>query len=237
MHAGGGEAEQNVTLGDVRARQQAGALDGADGEAGEVIVACLVEAGHLGRLAADQRGAGDAATLGDAGDDRRGFLRVELAGGEIVEEEQRLGALDDQVVDAHGDEVDADRVVNSGIDRDLELGADTVIGGDQQRIVIAGSLRVEDAAEAADVGIRARPAGRLDEWLDHVDETVAGVDIDACVGVAEGVFDAGLFGHRRIPVALGREDHIRAVAVNPESPAPADCRAFHVGYVAPAIPP
>ena len=33
---------------------------------------------------------------------------IELAGGEVVEEEQRLGALDDDVVDAHGDEVDAD---------------------------------------------------------------------------------------------------------------------------------
>ena len=36
---------------------------------------------------------------------------VELAGGEVVEEEQRLGALHHQVVDAHGDQVDADRVV------------------------------------------------------------------------------------------------------------------------------
>jgi hypothetical protein len=37
-----------------------------------------------------------------------GDIRVELAGGEIVEEEQRLGALHDQIVDAHRDQIDPD---------------------------------------------------------------------------------------------------------------------------------
>ena len=53
----------------------------------------------------------------------------------IVEEEERLGALHDQVVGAHRDEVDADAVVLARLDRQLELGADAVVGGDQQRIV------------------------------------------------------------------------------------------------------
>ena len=60
--------------------------------------------------------------------------RIELAAGKIIEKEQRLGALDDEIVDAHGDEVDADRVVNAGLDGDLDLGADAVIGGDEDRI-------------------------------------------------------------------------------------------------------
>ena len=84
---------------------------------------------------------------------------VELAGGEIVEEEQRLGALHDDVVDAHRDEVDADRRVDAGVDGDLELGADAVIGGDQHRIDETGRLEVEQAAKAADFGIGARRAG------------------------------------------------------------------------------
>ena len=118
------------------------ALDGADGEAGEIVVAVGIHAGHLGGLAADQRAAGLAAALGDAGDDRASPRRdLELAGGEIVEEEQRLGALHDEVVDAHGDEVDADRVVLAGVDRELELGADAVGGRDQDRIAVAGRLR------------------------------------------------------------------------------------------------
>ena len=120
----------------------------------------MIHAGHFGGLAADQRAAGLPAALGDAADDRRALVGVELAGGEIVEEEQRLGALHDEVVDAHGDEVDADRVVLAGLDGDLQLGADAVIGGDQHRIGEAGGLEVEQAAEAADLAIGARPARR-----------------------------------------------------------------------------
>ena len=71
----------------------------------------MIHAGHFGRLAADQGAAGLPAPVGYAGNDRRSLFGVELAGGEIIEEEQRLGALDDKIVDAHGDEIDADRVV------------------------------------------------------------------------------------------------------------------------------
>ena len=61
-------------------------------------------------------------------------LRIELAAGEIVEKEQRLGALHHEVVDRHGDEIDADGVVAAGLDGDLDLGADAVGRGDQDRI-------------------------------------------------------------------------------------------------------
>ncbi len=40
-----------------------------------------------------------------------GDIDVQLAGGVVVEKEQRLGALHHDVVGAHGDQVDADRVV------------------------------------------------------------------------------------------------------------------------------
>ena len=86
-------------------------------------------------------------------------LHVELAAGEVVEEEQRLGALHQQVVDAHGDEVDADGGVPAGVDGDLELGADAVGGGDQDRVLEARGLEVEQRAEAAELGVGARPAG------------------------------------------------------------------------------
>ncbi len=67
--------------------------------------------GMLGRLAADQRAAGLLAAGGDALDHVGRDVDVELAAGEVVEEEQRLGALHEDVVDAHRDEVDADGVV------------------------------------------------------------------------------------------------------------------------------
>ena len=58
MEAGGGKAEQHVAFDDVVGRQQLAAFGGADGKAGEIVVAGAIHAGHFGGLAADQRAAG-----------------------------------------------------------------------------------------------------------------------------------------------------------------------------------
>ena len=126
-------------------------------------------------------------------DDRRALIRVELAGGEIVEEEQRLGALHDQVVDAHGDEVDADRVVPAGVDGDLQLGADAVIGRDQHRIGEARGLKVEEPAEAADLAIRAWPPGRAHQRFDLFDQQHCRRRCRPRLSIGEPVF---LLAHR-----------------------------------------
>ena len=85
---------------------------------------------------------------------------VEPAGREIVEEEQRLGALHDQVVDAHRHQVDADRVVQAGLDGELQLGADAVGGGDQDRVGEAGRASGRTARRSR----RCRPARRRARW-------------------------------------------------------------------------
>ena len=90
MQAAGGEAEDDVARGDVGAGEQPVALDRADGEAGEIVVALGIEPGHLRRLAADQRATGLPAALGDAGDDGPAVLDLQPPRREIVEEEQRL---------------------------------------------------------------------------------------------------------------------------------------------------
>ncbi len=131
MRAGGGQAEEDVARPDAGFRQKSAALDGADRKAGEIIIGAGVKARHFGGLAADQRRAGLEAARRDALDDGARDRAVEPAGRVIIEEEQGLGALHDEIVDAHGDEVDADRVVESRFDRDFDLGADAVIGGDE----------------------------------------------------------------------------------------------------------
>ena len=145
----------------------------------------MVEAGHLGGLAADQRAVGLPAARRNAGDHGRTVLRIELAAGEVVEEEQRLGALHHEVVDRHGDEIDADGAVVAGVDRDLDLGADAVGRGDQDRVAESGALEVEQPAEAADLGIGARARRRPHQRLDQVDHGVAGIDVDARLGVGQ----------------------------------------------------
>ena len=96
----------------------------------------------------------------------------------------------------------------SSVDGQLELGADAVVGGDQQRVVIARRLQVEEAAEAAELGVGARPRGRLGERGDRLHQRIAGGDRDAGVGVGER-----LLGHgSRWPpshIALGFPRHCR----------------------------
>ena len=93
MRPGGAEADQHVARLEIVARQQGAALGGADGKAGQVVVARPVHARHLGRLAADQRRAGQPAALGDACDDALGDRRVERAAGEIIEKGTRARRL------------------------------------------------------------------------------------------------------------------------------------------------
>ena len=132
---------------------------------------------------------------------------VELPASVIIEEEQRLGALDDEVVGAHRDQVDADAVVAAELDRQLELGPDAVVGGDQQRIVIARRLQIEEAAESAKLGVGAGPRGRAGERADRLDQRVAGLDRHAGIGIGQG-----LFAHRERPVETSRLDFHAVVA-------------------------
>jgi hypothetical protein len=194
MDARRGEPDQPVARGDIGPWQHGVPLDGPDGEAGEVEIPAGVEAWHLGGLAADERRAGHAAALGDAGDDPSPGGGVELSRREIIEEEEGLGTLHDEIVDAHRDEVDADRVEDTRVDGDLEFRPDAVGRSDQNRVGVAGLGEIEEAAEAAELGIGARPARRLDQRLDRLDQCGAGVDVDAGLGV----------GHRPALLRLSR---------------------------------
>jgi hypothetical protein len=55
----------------------------------------------------------------------------EPADGKIIKKKQRLGTLNDDIVDAHGHQIDAHGVVFVHHEGDLELGAHTV-GGTHQ---------------------------------------------------------------------------------------------------------
>ena len=193
MHAVAGKAQQHVALGDARG-QFGPALHRAHGKTGEIEVAGLVHARHLGGLAADQGAARGLAAGGDAFDDARRRLGLELAGGEIVEEKQRLGTLADKIVDAHGHEVDADAADLSGVDGDAQLGAHPVGRRDQHRVFEPRRFQVEQRAEAAEPGHDAGAVGAPRGGFDPLDEFIAGVDVDACVGIGQPVL---LVGHMR----------------------------------------
>ena len=69
--------------------------------------------------------------------------------------------------------------MQAGLDGDLELGADAVGGRDDQGVVVAGGLEVEQGAETAQGRVGAGAAGGLGERLDALDQGGARIDVDA----------------------------------------------------------
>jgi hypothetical protein len=102
---------------------------------------------------------------------------LQLARCEVIQEEQRLGALHHEVVDAHGHEIDADRLVPSALDGDLELGAHAVIGRHQDGVLEACPLQIKQPSEPAEVRVGARPPCFAHQWLDCVHQSVPRIDI------------------------------------------------------------
>jgi len=162
-----------------------GLLHRADGKAGEVVLAGRVHARHLGSLAANQRTASQLATLGDALDHVGGGVDVELAAGEVIEEEQRLCTLHQDVVDAHRHQILADGVMLVQLEGKLELGA-YAIGARHQHRLLELLRQLEQRAEATDAAQHLGAHGALGEGLDAVDQRVAGFDVHTGVAVGKG---------------------------------------------------
>ena len=198
-----GQAEEDVTDLDGFAGNDAVAVDRADDGAGEVVLAVGVEAGHLRRLAADQGAAVGAAGLADALHDGLDDLVVELAGGQVIEKEERRGALHGDVVDAVVDEVLAYGVVDAQLEGDLELGADAVGRRDQDGVGKFFEIEREQAAEAADLREHMAVEGLARQHLDALLAAVGAGDVDPGVGVADALLGGGDALDRGLGVAAG----------------------------------
>jgi len=160
-------------------------FDHTDTETGEIVIAAVIHAGHLGCFAADQGATSLSAALDDAGDDAFGHPNVEFSGGVIIEKEQRLGTLHGHVIDAHADEIDADTIMSTGVDGQAQLGADTVGARYQYRSFPALEWQFDERPEAADAREDLRSSGSFDQRFDAFDKFVACVDIDACIAIGE----------------------------------------------------
>ena len=191
METARGDADHAIAGGDALSVDDRRPRDDADREAGEVVFARGVHAGQLRGLAAEQSAAGLLASLGDALHDALCDADLELARPEIVEEEQRPGAGRDDVVHAHPDEVEPDRVVDAGEERDLELRADTVGAAHEDGLDDASGHGAE-AGKPADVAQDLGNPSHLCERLDALDELVPCVDVDPGLTIGDGT-------HRRDP--------------------------------------
>ena len=190
MRAAGCQPQHNVSGTNAAAVDDFVFFHDADGKSGQVIFAFRIHAGHLGSLAANQRAARKLAALGNTGDDGSGGVLREFAAGEIVEEKQGFGALHEDVVDAHGNEVLPDGVVHIPFKGQTQFGADAVRAGNQHRLAVLAEG--EERAKAADSGQHFRAHGAFGERFDAFDEGIACVDIDSGVAVGKGGAQNGL---------------------------------------------
>src|SRR5262249_43425686 len=131
VNTGRREPEDDVAGPNAVAVDDAISFDHADREADEVVLVPRVDGRHLGDLAADQRTPGTATALGDSRDDALDAAGIHTTRADVVEEVQRLGPVHEHVVDTHGDEIDADRLVTVGAEGDPELRTDAVGRGHQ----------------------------------------------------------------------------------------------------------
>ena len=107
------------------------------------------EAGHLGGFAANKSAMVPCAAAGKAGDDLREDARLEFAGADVIQEEERFSAEDGDVIHAMVDEVLANGVMAVESEGELELGADSVGAGDEDGLAVFFHIEGEEAAEAA----------------------------------------------------------------------------------------
>ena len=197
MQPRGRQAEDDVAGADRGPVDDVSAFDHTEAAARGVELSLVHQPRMLGRLAADQRTACLAAAGRDRADQLGHPLGNDMPDRDVVEEGQRLGAAADDVVGAHRDEVDADRVVPVERPGDRGLGPDPVGRGDQQRLAIAGRDRdraPEPAQPTDDLG----STSRLDVGTHEIHRPLAGRDVHPGRQVGGPVGDALRPGHQRI---------------------------------------
>jgi hypothetical protein len=186
VQAGRAHRDHRVTHLDPVPAEDLALLDHTDTGGRDVVLVRAQHAGVLGGLAAQQRAAGVAAAVRDARADLRHLVRHDLAAGDVVEQEQRLGAAGDQVVDDHRHEVDAHRVVDVELLRDDQLGAHAVGRGRQDRVLVLLHVEAEQAGEAADASHHLGPHRAVHVLLELRHRLLTGVDRHPRLGVRDG---------------------------------------------------
>ena len=133
MHPGRPKPDQHITCRNV-CGQQPPAFGGPHGKPGQIIIIGGIHPRHFGGFAPHQGTARLPAAFRDAGDHGARLGQLQLSGGEIIQEEQRLGPLHHQVIDTHRHQINADRVMNARFNRNPQLGAHAIGGRHQHGI-------------------------------------------------------------------------------------------------------
>ncbi len=189
LKAAGREADDDVSGADGLARDELALLHATDDGADEIVFAGGIKAGHLSRLAAEKSHLVLLAGLAETGDHVLELDGIDLGRADVVHEEERLRALNEDVVDAVVDDVLADSVVLVHHRGNLELGADTVSRRNEDHALACRNLvKTAECTDAADdVG------GFCGS--DHLLDGSYGIHLDININTGLGVCGLRLFCH------------------------------------------
>ena len=95
--------------------------------------------------------------------------------------------MDDEIIDAHGYEVDADRIMPAGVEGDSQFCSDPVGRRDQYRVAKTGGFKIEKPTETTQCRIRAGTGSLPRQRFYGFDKSVPRVDIDTGVTVRKTV--------------------------------------------------
>ena len=138
----------------------------------------------LGHLATNQSATTLAATLCDTANNLGNSLGLELAHGNVIQEEQRLSAHRDNVINAHCNQVLAHCVVAVEQLRDGKLGANAVGAADQHGLFhVLQSCSREAGAKATQATNDLGASSCSNSSLDGVNRASALINVNTCVGV------------------------------------------------------
>lgn len=141
MQTAGRQANNNITLGNRLAGDNFIFFDDADDKTDQVVILLFIDIRHLGCFSADKGAASITAGLSHPLDDSGHFFRHQFADADVIEEEERLSAAGQYIIDAVINNIKSDGIVPVQRVGYLELGADAVDAGYQYRIFVALELK------------------------------------------------------------------------------------------------
>ena len=156
----------------------------ADSKTCKVVFVFRIESRHLSCLAADQSCKGLNASVCNAFYDVCYLFRLVLSACNVIQKEQRPCACADDIVHAHGDTVDPDRVMLVHEKCDLQLGPDAVCPAHEHRVVDILFIKAVQSAESAYISCITKDKRLLYMFLHKLDGFIPFGDIYACVFIA-----------------------------------------------------
>jgi hypothetical protein len=144
----------------------------------------MVHARKFGGLATHQGTADRTTGLGHTLHQHGGLVGLQLAHGQIVQEEERCGAMTEHIVGVHGHEIRAEALEPAPLQGQQQLGAYAVGAGHQHWITI--TRQADQSAKAAHTTQHLGALGGCGKVLDALHQGIGGGDVHACFGIGEG---------------------------------------------------